>query len=60
MKVFGPPWIPLKHKQFLAGHFRLGDTHLYVNRGLGWTHRIRFRARPELTVFTLRARRPAV
>ena len=54
--LFGPPWIPLKHKQFLQGHFHIGDTQLYVNRGLGWTHRIRLRARPEVTILTLRAK----
>ncbi len=54
--LYGPPWIPLKHKQFLHGHFHIGDAQLYVNRGLGWTHRIRFRARPEVTILTLRAK----
>jgi predicted MPP superfamily phosphohydrolase len=26
---------------------------MYINRGLGYSHRVRFNARPEITVFTL-------
>jgi len=55
LPLFGPPWVPLKDKRFLKGHFELGQSQLYVNRGIGWTHRIRFRSRPEVTVLTLRA-----
>lgn len=53
--LFGPPWMPIQQERFLKGHVALGDRHVYVNRGLGWTHRIRFRARPEVTVLRLRA-----
>jgi predicted MPP superfamily phosphohydrolase len=41
-------------KRFEAGLYRLGQTHLYVNRGIGmeggWMPRVRFWARPEVTV----------
>jgi predicted MPP superfamily phosphohydrolase len=52
---FGPPYIPLENKELLAGHFRLRRTHLYVNCGLGWSHRVRFGARPEVTIHRLYA-----
>jgi len=51
--IIGPPYLPIKHKQFRAGHYRLGDKNLYVNRGIGWLKRMRLNARPEITVFTL-------
>lgn len=56
---FGPPVLPVRHRQFVAGHYQLGGKNLYVNRGLGWIHRVRFNARPEITVFTLEAARSA-
>ncbi|MGH9759318.1 MAG: metallophosphoesterase [Blastocatellia bacterium] len=40
---------------FVAGLFKIGDSHLYVNRGLGTTGPpIRINAPPEITVITLR------
>jgi predicted MPP superfamily phosphohydrolase len=50
---FGPPRLPVRHRQFAAGHYCVGGKNLYVNRGLGWARRVRFNARPEVTVFTL-------
>ena len=41
---------------FLAGLFKIGDSHLYVNRGLGTTGPpIRINAPPEITHITLKA-----
>lgn len=41
---------------FLAGLFKIGDSHLYVNRGLGTTGPpIRIGAPPEITHITLKA-----
>jgi uncharacterized protein len=41
-------------KRFEAGLYRVGETRLYVNRGIGMEGgnmpRVRFRARPEVTV----------
>jgi len=51
--LVGPPVVPTRHKQLVAGHYRLGTTSVYVNRGLGWVKRLRFNARPEITEFTL-------
>jgi predicted MPP superfamily phosphohydrolase len=40
---------------YLAGLFRIGDSHMYVNRGLGTTGPpIRINAPPEITHITLR------
>lgn len=50
---FGPPLLPVAHKEFVAGRYKVASKNLYVNRGLGWIHRVRFNARPEITVFTL-------
>ena len=60
LPFFGPPIVPIKHKQFYAGHFKVGQMSLYVNRGLGRLGRIRFNCRPEITVFTLTGAQAAV
>lgn len=45
-------------KRFEAGLYRVGPTHLYVNRGIGMEGgrmpRVRFCARPEITVIEVR------
>jgi predicted MPP superfamily phosphohydrolase len=50
-------------KQFEAGLYRVGQTWLYVNRGIGmeggWLPRVRFCARPELTLIDLTPAAPA-
>jgi len=44
-------------KKYEAGKYIVGDTLLYVNRGIGmeggYTPRVRFWARPEITVFNI-------
>lgn len=48
------PVLPVRNKRYASGHVPLGPgRHLYVNRGLGYIRRVRFFARPEITVFTL-------
>jgi predicted MPP superfamily phosphohydrolase len=50
-----PPIIPVRNKRYTAGKFDLGDGRfMYINRGLGYLRRVRFNARPEITVFTLK------
>jgi predicted MPP superfamily phosphohydrolase len=40
----------------VAGEYELpSGGRLYINRGLGYLQRVRFNARPEITVFTLQA-----
>jgi predicted MPP superfamily phosphohydrolase len=54
-----PPVIPVRNKRYTAGAFDVGPGRtLYINRGLGHLFRVRFNARPELTLFTLQ-RAPA-
>jgi predicted MPP superfamily phosphohydrolase len=51
---FSAPVTPVINKRYIAGEVDLFDgRRLYINRGLGYLHRIRFNARPEITVFTL-------
>lgn len=49
-------------KQYEAGLYRQGPIQLYVNRGLGleggWAPRVRFLARPEITVFDIEPKIP--
>jgi predicted MPP superfamily phosphohydrolase len=49
-----PPILPVRNKRYTAGAFDLtGGRQLYINRGLGHLWRVRFNARPEITVFNL-------
>ncbi len=49
-----PMMLPPLGKRFVEGHFQLGRTQLYVNRGLGTVGvPFRFRCPPELTEITL-------
>lgn len=49
-----PPMLPVNNKRWTSGEFDLGDGRmLYINRGLGHLWRVRFNARPEITLFTL-------
>jgi uncharacterized protein len=48
------PIVPIRNKRYATGHVPLAPGRdLYVNRGLGYNRRLRFFARPEITVFTL-------
>jgi predicted MPP superfamily phosphohydrolase len=50
-----PPLLPVENRRYTAGEFDLFDgRRLYINRGLGYSKRVRFNVRPEITVFTLR------
>ena len=52
--LIGAPILPVRNRRYIAGHVRLDrNRDLYVNRGLGYKHPIRFGVRPEVTVFTL-------
>ena len=51
LPFIGPPIVP---SRYAAGLFHLGKTRLYVNRGVGVIPPpVRFRVRPEISVFTL-------
>ncbi|MFO0896336.1 MAG: metallophosphoesterase [Pirellulales bacterium] len=52
-----PPVLPVRNKRYVAGEYALaGGRRLYINRGLGYLRRVRFAARPEITVFVLERR----
>lgn len=49
-----PPITPVANKRYSAGEYDLAPGRwMYINRGLGYAHRVRFNVRPEITVFTL-------
>jgi predicted MPP superfamily phosphohydrolase len=51
-----PPLLPVKNKRYTAGYFALeGGRQLYINRALGYLHRVRFLVPPEITLFTLQS-----
>ncbi len=51
-----PHFLPRLGKKYVEGHFQVGPTQLYVNRGIGTVMLpMRFRCRPEITVHTLSA-----
>ena len=52
--LVGAPICPVRNKRYLAGFYDIEGGHkLYINRGIGHTMRVRFMARPEITIFTL-------
>jgi predicted MPP superfamily phosphohydrolase len=49
-----PPLLPVLNRRYTSGEFDLGDGRfMYINRGLGHLIRVRFNARPEITLFRL-------
>ena len=52
--LLAPPLLPISNPKYASGEVDLGDGRfLYVNRGIGYSRRVRFNARPEITVFRL-------
>ncbi len=57
LPFIGPPIVP---SRYAAGLFHLGKTRMYVNRGVGVIPPpVRFRVRPEISVFTLTSKASA-
>lgn len=51
-----PPRLPVQNRNYVAGQYNLAPgLSMYVNRGLGHLLKVRFNARPEVTVFTLQS-----
>ena len=51
-----PPLLPVKNRRYTAGEFELtGNRRLYISRGVGHGLKVRFNARPEVTLFELSA-----
>ncbi|HJZ55345.1 MAG TPA: metallophosphoesterase [Gemmataceae bacterium] len=54
LPLLRPPVLNLHNRRYAAGEYDLGGgRRLYVNRGLGYVHKVRFNARPEITLFQL-------
>lgn len=52
--LVGAPVIPVANKRYVSGSYDIQGGHkLYISRGIGHTHRVRFMARPEITIFDL-------
>ena len=52
--IVGAPVLPVNNRDYVSGAYEVDDQFkMYINRGLGHTTRVRFMARPEITVFTL-------
>lgn len=52
--IIGAPRLPVSNRSYVSGKYKIdGGYQLYINRGLGHSSRVRFMARPEITVFTL-------
>ena len=57
-----PPMLPVFNRRYTSGAIEVYDREghpdgrwLYINRGLGYSRRVRFNVRPEITVFQLTA-----
>lgn len=49
-----PPLLPVVNRKYSSGEFLLADgRHLYINRALGHSMRVRFNVRPEITLFRM-------
>lgn len=50
-----PPLLPVQNRRYTSGEFALsGNRRMYINRGVGHITRVRFNARPEVTLFKLK------
>jgi predicted MPP superfamily phosphohydrolase len=60
LPAFGPLVMPSRHGRSLdRGWFERGKTKLYVSKGLGGTHPLRWNCPPEVMLLTLRTGRKA-
>ncbi|MCX5656408.1 MAG: metallophosphoesterase [Planctomycetota bacterium] len=50
----GPVLLPVENRTRDQGLHTVGRTCVYVTRGIGWTRRVRFACRPEISLLTLR------
>ncbi len=52
--LVGAPVLPVANKRYVSGSYEIEGGHkMYISRGVGHTHRVRFMARPEITIFDL-------
>lgn len=52
--IVGAPVLPVSNREYVSGAYEIDNQFkMYINRGVGHTTRVRFMARPEITIFTL-------
>ena len=52
--IIGAPRLPVANRTYVSGKYQIQGGHqLYISRGVGHSTRVRFMARPEITVFRL-------
>ena len=52
--IIGAPRLPVANHNYVSGKYKIEGGHqMYINRGIGHSTRVRFMARPEITVFRL-------
>lgn len=56
LPVVGRALLSKRMKEYAAGWYDCEGGHLYVNKGVGFTVPIRFKVRPEIAIFRLKAR----
>jgi predicted MPP superfamily phosphohydrolase len=57
LPVLGHVTLGPKGRRFASGLYKVRDSWLYVNKGVGFGFRMRYGVRPEVAVFTLRRER---
>jgi predicted MPP superfamily phosphohydrolase len=55
LPLVGPVGLGPKARRYAAGFFQRDRSILYVNKGVGFGVRLRYRVRPEVAVFVLRS-----
>jgi hypothetical protein len=53
LPFLGAPFAPVQDKRFIEGLYRWKDRWMYINRGVGNLHGVRFNCRPQVSVLTL-------
>lgn len=52
--IIGAPQLPVENRTYVSGKYQIAGGHqMYISRGIGHTRRVRFMARPEITVFRM-------
>ena len=52
--IIGEPRLPVANRNYVSGKYQIEGGHqMFINRGVGHSTRVRFMARPEITIFKL-------
>ncbi len=53
LPLFGPPFVPVRDRRFVAGLYSWAGRHLHVSRGIGSLLSVRLNCRPEITLLQI-------